>query len=121
MEIFASMAAARDHYARRGFTHERTCSGGRVTLLHSTGRAHVHLAPNADGRVRSLRVVGREVRRGALRVRRPGSAPDAHRSGRWPLRLLVTLPFIALFAAYGLVLALVLIGCEHLPGFQRSA
>lgn len=121
MQIFPSMTAAREHYAYRGFNHQKTHSDGRVTLLHPAHRSRVHLAPTADGRVRSLWVLGCAVNRGPLRVHCPGTVPDARRSRLWPLGLLVALPFIAMFAAYGLVLALVLVGCDQLPGFQRGA
>lgn len=116
MEIFASMAAAREHYGRRGFTLQQSYSDGRVMLRHPAGRSRVHLTLGADGRVRALRLLS-GAQRGALRVHRPTTA----RGGLWPLRLLVALPFIATFAVYGVLLALFLVGWDHLPGIQRSA
>jgi len=120
METFPSMAAACEHFARLGFTDRQTGSDGRVMLLHPSERARVHLVYSARGRVRSLRVFGRTGRGDALGAPRRALPEPGRGTTPRPLGLLA-LPFIAAFAAYGLVLALVLISWDHRRGIPRSS
>jgi hypothetical protein len=119
--IFPTMAAACEHYARLGFTHGHTWADGTVTLLHSAKPMRVQLAHATDGRVRSLRVLGRRLQPKQNGKHTAGILPDADRT-RWrPFGQLVAVPFVAAFAAYGLLLALGLIGWGRLPrGGRRS-
>jgi len=121
MMIFPTMAAACEHYARLGFTHGHTWADGTVTLLHSAKPMRVQLAHATDGRVRSLRILGRASHPNRDGGRTAGALPDAGRA-RWrPLGQLVAVPFVAAFAAYGLLLALGLIGWGRLPRGRRRS
>lgn len=121
MMIFSTMDAACEHFARQGFTHGQTSADGRVLLLHSAKPVRVYLAYTTAGRVRSLRVLGRTSRLEQQPVPTAGAVLEAAGSRWGPLGQLIAVPFIAAFAAFGLVLALGLIGWGRLPGGWRRS
>jgi hypothetical protein len=50
------MAAAREHYARRGCTGQQLYGNGNMALLSPAGAARVELWKSVDGKVRAGRV-----------------------------------------------------------------